>query len=49
MKYTKKQLIKAMQLYYKDSLLNEENYEDTVEGTVGEAKRTIEKLIEFIK
>lgn len=49
MKYTKKQLVKAMNLYLKDTLVNEDDYECVVEGTVGEAKRTIEKLIEFIK
>lgn len=49
MKYTRKQLIKAMELYHKDSILNPTDYSTDIEGTLGEAQRTIDLLISFIK
>ena len=49
MKYTKKQLILAMHEYQKDELLNPEDYIEDIEGSLGEAKRTIDALIKFIK
>ena len=49
MKYTKPQLVKAMDLYFKDSLINEDKYTYITEATLGEAKLTVEALLRFVE